>query len=167
MNQSITKLSLLAGVAVCGMTLITGCRSSGKIPVDEKKAAEHIISEAQAKAYMSSFATGTVELQRQIRDSSFLNARFNLPIAEAFNRDAIGVLLNAPGAAGIRIYNGRDSLGQVRFVLVPIGKDGRDIFTHLVGNAGVPSGGVSAAPPTGDGQAVEDGQRCPTLCSTP
>jgi hypothetical protein len=167
MNQSIAKLSLLAGITVCGMALLAGCHS-GKIPVDEKKAQEHVITEAKAKEYIRSFADGTVELQRQIRDSQFLNSQFNLPIAEAFNRDAIGALLNAEGAAGIRIYLGRDSSGQVRLVLIPVTKDGRDIYTRLVGGVDANANGVSAAPQTQSiGQAMEDGQRCPTLCNPP
>jgi hypothetical protein len=163
MNQSIAKLSLLAGVAVCGLTLLSGCHS-GKIPIDEKKAMEHVIPEARAKEFIRSFADASLELQRQIKDSQFLGTRFNMPVAEAFNRDAFGALLNAEGAAGIRIYLGRDSVGRVRLVLVPITKDGRDIYTRLIGSANAPANGVAAAPPSIGGQAMETGQRCPTLC---
>lgn len=167
MNQSITKLSLLAGITVCGMALLAGCHS-GKIPIDEKKAQVHIIPESQAKEYIRSYSVAFQDLQRQVKDSTFLDTKFNLPIAEAFNRDAIGALLNADGAAGIRIYLGRDSIGRIRLVLVPITKEGRDIYTRLIGNVDASANGVSAAPmPSTVGQAVEDGQRCPTLCDPP
>ena len=149
------------------MALLAGCHS-GKIPIDEKKALVHIIPESQAREYLRSYSVAFQDLQRQVKDSTFLDTKFNLPIAEAFNRDAIGALLNADGAAGIRIYLGRDSIGRIRLVLVPITKEGRDIYTRLVGNVDVPANGVSAAPmPSSAGQAVEDGQRCPTLCDPP
>lgn len=163
MKQSIAKLSLLAGAAVCGVILFSSCHQ-GKIPIDEKRAALHIITETRAKDYQKSYSTATEELQRQVKDSAFLDQRFKLPIAEAFNRDAIGALLNAQGADGIRIYLGRDSIGRIRLVLVPITKEGKDIYTRLIGTADVPANGVSAAPTPQPGQAVEIGQICPTLC---
>jgi hypothetical protein len=167
MNQSIAKLSLFAGLTVCGMALLAGCHS-GKIPVDDKKAQVHIIPESQAREYLRSYSVAFQDLRKQVKDTLLLDTKFNLPIAEAFNRDAIGALLNADGAAGIRIYLGRDSIGQIRLVLLPITKEGRDIYTRLVGNGDIPAGGVSAAPmPASVGQAVEDGQRCPTLCDSP
>jgi hypothetical protein len=170
MKLSNVKFSALAGVAACGMFLLSGCRPSGdgKIPVDEKNAAVHIISSAQGEAYIRSFKVARTELSR-VADS-FASKQFILPTAEAFNRDAIAALLNADGAVGIRIYLGRDDSGQVRLVLAPMDKNGQDIITKLVSVETPPP------PPPGPnaphvelltkGQFVDIGQRCPTMCDS-
>jgi hypothetical protein len=90
-----------------------------------------------------------------------------MPNAEQFNRDAIAALLNAPGAKGIRIYLGRDGKGLIRMVLVPTDAKNNDIITTLLTSDQVMIPGISGAyalpPQTGD--AIESGQRCPTLCA--
>ncbi|TDX00021.1 hypothetical protein [Dinghuibacter silviterrae] len=156
---------LLAGAVLAGM--LTGCRpGDGKIPVNEEKAAEHIISTTKAEAYIKSFAVAKQELLRVAANDSFLNKEFQLPIGESFNRDAIAALLNADGATGIRIYLGRDDSGQVRLVLFPVNKDGRDIHTVLVKLPATNTGQTAprSASSTDDTQGVDIGQRCPTQC---
>lgn len=159
------RFSILAGIAVSGMLLLSSCH--GKIPLDEQKASLHIIPGPQGKEYIHSFQEASIELSRQIKDSSFLDKQFQLPIAEAFNRDAIAALLNATGAQGIRIYLGRDKVGQIRLVLVPITKEGNDIYTKLINKRDAPASGATAGAATPESQVVEVGQRCPTLCDTP
>jgi len=94
----------------------------------------------------------------------------NLGEAEAFNRDAVAVLLNqkdAQGnpAAGVRVYYGVDRQGQVRLVLVPYDSKGNDIIGQLIGNKSVSIPGISSAQAfDSPGQTVENGQRCPVVC---
>lgn len=175
MKLSNVKHSIIVGAALCGTIYLSGCNPAtgdGKIPVDEQKAAEHIITGAQGVAYIQSFKTAKAELAHAPMTDSFLNKEFQLPVAESFNRDAIAALLNADGAVGIRIYLGRDDSGQVRMVLLPVDKFGNDVHAKLV-TVPIPPrpGGAkehveeSQNPPSGY-QVVDIGQRCPTECDS-
>ena len=158
------KTSPLALVLLlaAGLTLV-GCSDGGKIPVDRTQAQVHIISEAQARSYVNSFKQARVELGRRVTDSTYLRDTFNLPDAETFNRHAIALLLNQDGAEGVRIYLGRDNKGQIRLVLLPVDKDGKNIVRRFFATtAYIP--GVSSAYADEDGEAIENGQRCPTMC---
>ena len=88
----------LAGIAVCGILWLSGCRpktnDDGKIPFNPQQAREHIISGTQAKEYMHSFRMADTTLAHLLKDTTFLDKQFQLPIAEAFNR---GLL--TPGTA--------------------------------------------------------------------
>lgn len=165
MKLSNLKGSLAMGAALCGALFISGCRPGGKIPVDEQKAAEHIISGAQVVSDIRSFKAAKAELGRINGADSFLNKEFQLPYAESFNRDAIAALLNADGAVGIRIYLGRDDSDRVRLVLLPVDKFGNDIHAKLVS---VPVGGQTKVEElsTQPFQGVDIGQRCPTDCDS-
>jgi hypothetical protein len=147
----LTMLSLVAGLA------FAGC-NDGKIPVDTEQARRHIIEVKQGKAYTTSFRQGRQELARRLGDSAFLRDTFNLPIA---------LLLNQEGAEGVRIYFGRDEKGLVRLVLVPVDSKGQNIIRRFLGSTTAYIPGVksaNAAPPEDDGDAIENGQRCPTMC---
>jgi hypothetical protein len=161
-----TVYLLLAGTALAGM--LTGCRpGDGKIPVNEEKAAQHIISTATAETYIKSFSVAKKELMRVAATDSFMTRDFQLPIGESFNRDAIAALLNADGAVGIRIYLGRDDSGLVRLVLMPVNKDGEDIHTQLVKLPAPTTGGQTTTRSYSvESQAVDIGQRCPTQCDS-
>lgn len=171
MKISVVQFPALAGIAVCGLLLLYGCReSSGKIPVNEQRAREHIISSTQGHMYIQSFRQANTELSRLLKDSAFLAKQFQLPVAESFNRDAIAALLNADSADGVRIYLGRDAAGAIRLVLVPIDKNGQDILTKLVpDSAGAPAKDTTGPQPRiriEASQMVEIGQRCPTMCDS-
>lgn len=141
---------------------------SGTIPVNEDSVKKHILPIADAIEYTTHF--------RSVRDSFYhqlpaLGNILNLGQAEAFNRDAIAILLNqkdAAGtdAAGVRIYYGLDKQGQAKMVLVPYDKNGNDIVNKMIGEKAVSVPGISSANAYGtDGQTIEAGQRCPTICS--
>jgi hypothetical protein len=136
----------------------------GEIPVNKDRAKVHIIPIKTADSYRETFGKTKSALYGQIKDSSFLDREFDMPVAEMFNRDAIALLLNQEGADGIRIYFGRDDKGQVRLVLLPVDKNGKDIRRKLLDGAITQK--AAAAPPDDDqdGEAVEVGQRCPTIC---
>lgn len=160
----LTMLFLVAGLALIGCT-------DGKIPVDNEQARQHVIPVKDARAYTRSFQQGRQELARRLGDSAFLRDTFNLPDAETFNRHAIALLLNQEGAEGVRIYMGRDAKGQVRLVLLPVDKNGNNIIGRLLGSSTAAIPGVKSANAqdggvngTGDGEAIENGQRCPTMC---
>jgi hypothetical protein len=166
MKHRVVPFPALAGIAVFGMFWIASCRESGKVTVDPEKARVHIISSTQGEAYIKSFKEADAELSRLLKDSSFLARQFQLPVAEAFNRDAIGALLNAEGAQGIRVYLGRDASGQIRLVLTPIDKNGQDILTKLIPDVTEDQSGPQPRARIAASQMVETGQRCPTQCDT-
>jgi hypothetical protein len=151
------------------ITLLTQCKPQGdfKIPLDPVKANRHVIPIEDADRLLAGFQQARKELKRQI-PGQYLDSAFNLPDAEMFNRDAIAALLNAKGATNLRIYLGRDEKGQVRFVLLPADDKGNDVRTVLVPGeraASIP-GMSSAYAAAGKAQALESGQRCPSLCTT-
>jgi len=146
-----------------------GCNDNnggGKIPFDERRAAQSVIPIDTAKSYQANFLSTRETLRKLIGDTNFLDKNFNLPNAETFTRDAIILLLNQAGADGIRVYYGKDNSGVVRMVLLPVDKNRRDIQnvlverrqTNAISIPGIPS--AQAAPPS-EAQAVENGQTCP------
>jgi hypothetical protein len=151
---------------------VTGCKqpgAAGNIPVNEDSVRGHILPIDQAQAYTKYF--------RDTRDTFYnqmpaMRSALNFGQAEAFNKDAIAVLLNqkdASGnmAAGIRIYYGLDKSGQVRMVLVPYDSKGNDIINQLIGEKAVHVPGISSAyADNSGGQTIENGQRCPVVCSS-
>jgi hypothetical protein len=160
------KTSLLHFIILsAGLIALTSCAGGGGgIPVDEKLARVHVIPIKEAKAYTNSFETGRADLAKKIGDTAYLVDTFNLPNAEMFNRHAIALLLNQEGAEGIRIYFGRDAKGQVRLVLLPVDKEGKNIIRKLIPNNTVSIPGISPAYAQEEGEAIENGQRCPTMC---
>ena len=93
--------------------------------------------------------------------------------AEAWPTDVFVQLLKQHNekqghAKGIRIYFGRGPGGEIKLVMVPYDKDGNDMIDHLVDMSGKPAPGTTPIKTrqltVDNGQAVEEGQRCPTLC---
>lgn len=147
-------LFLVAGLA------FAGCNqgSPGGIPIDREQAKTHIISEKQARDLIGRFK------QTRLRnsDTAFMAG---MPDAESFNRHAIALLLNQEGAEGIRIYVGHDEKGQTRLVLLPVDKNGKNIVRNLLGGTQAYIPGVKSAKAFDeDGPALENGQRCPSIC---
>ena len=157
------------------MTLVTftACHQPSPtvagIPVNEDSVRRHIMPIETAIEYTKRF--------RSTRDTFYnrvpsLQKAMDLGQAEAFNRDAIAILLNqmdqsGHSAAGLRIYYGLDKDGLTRMILVPYDEKGNDIINTLITEKTVSIPGVSAAYATGGpGQTIEQGQRCPTVCSS-
>lgn len=157
------RLSLTSSVLLGFLCLFVIACNDNKFPIDEQRARQHIISLKQADDFRNSFKEGRKEIGARLGDS-FLVKQFDLPDAEMFNRDAIALLLAQDGADGVRIYMGRDDSGRVRLVLLPVDKNGKDIRKMLLSDKSVSIPGISSAYAQGDGQAVEAGQRCPTMC---
>jgi len=120
-----------------------------EIPYNRDSAMAHYISLKDAAQLSANFRSGKAALAKQLKDPGYLQRSFNLPLAGKLNRDAIAVLLNRKGNAGIRIYLAKNKEGLVTFVLVGVDSKGNDI----TGN-GAP------------GEYLVDAiLRCPTLCS--
>ena len=73
-----------------------------------------------------------------------------LPICETFDRAAFEALLNEQDCRYIRIYLGMGSDLKIRVIAVGADSEERDILPASAGD--------------GDGNIVEDGMRCPTIC---
>jgi hypothetical protein len=155
------KILLLPGIMLGIALLFSQCRHADEdpqIPYNEENAKVHIISINAASQFVENFTRGKIALDRQLKDTTYLDKNFNMPVAEAFNRDAIAALLNQKGAKGVRIYLGQDQKGLVRLVLVAVDDRGSDIVGsngRIMKFAGNSQGAI----------ALESGQRCPTLCS--
>ncbi len=163
-QQNPSTRQFLLVIACLLVLAVVGCnnKEAGKIPIDEKRAAEQVIPVEQGIAYQNRFTAARTELAGLLKDSTFLARKFNLANAESFNRDAIGLLLNQNGADGIKIYFGSDEKGQVKLVLVPVDKNGKDIITGLLGNnTALTIPGISSAYAQQGGKVVENGQVCP------
>lgn len=159
----VTALMILNG---CGQPPRQGLNVD--IPYNEDSLRKHIISIDEARAYTLNYRNTTDSFDKQY---PVLKTGYDMGRAEAFNRDAIAVLLNQKDslgnpAAGIRVYYGLNKGGEVRMVLVPYDSQGNDIIHQLTKNAAVSIPGIPAAKAYWDnGQAVENGQRCPVVCS--
>lgn len=161
--------TLLVAATCTGILFLSACKDAEEdIPYNKEKARQHIISLKTADAYTAGFREAKDTLRNLTSNAVFLDKQFDLPVAEMFNRDAIALLLNQKGADGIRIYFGRDENGLVRLVLLPVDKNGKDIRTVLLDDRSVTEKAGTQLDDFGDGrggQAIEVGQRCPTICN--
>jgi len=165
------SLSWLLTLLLCPFFIaIMGCNQqpvAGNIPYNEDSVRGHILPIAEAVQFTRQFRTTRDSVYKQLPG---LENAMNFGQGEAFNKDALAVLLNqkdASGAqaAGVRIYYGIDKSGLVRMVLVPYDSKGNDIINQLIGNKAVSIPGISSANAYWDnGQTIENGQRCPPLC---
>ena len=80
-----------------------------------------------------------------------------LPVCETFDRSSFDVLLAEKDASFIRIYLGMDKDLKIKIIAVAANSNNVDIL---------PSAGVMALDGD-DGNIVEDGIRCPTICPPP
>jgi hypothetical protein len=161
-TRTLIAVALLTS-SIIALYSCNGGAKEGAIPVNKDRAKVHVIPIKMADSYRETFGRTKTALYGQIKDSSFLDREFDMPVAEMFNRDAIALLLNQEGADGIRIYFGRDDKGQVRLVLLPVDKNGKDIRKKLI-DGGLTQKAAAAPPDDQDAEAVEVGQRCPTIC---
>lgn len=158
---------LMGGIAGCDQQPTRG--TVGSIPYNEDSVKGHILNYDEAVKYTAKYRNynDTSNKQPQIR-----KAELDFGRAEAFNRDAIAVLLNQKDssgneAAGIRIYYGVNEGGQVRMILVPYDKNGNDIIHQLITQKAAKIPGIPEAKAFWDsGQTIENGQRCPAICGT-
>jgi hypothetical protein len=127
----------------------------------------HVISIGEADRLTANFRAGLDSMERKVphfRDS------MDFGHAESFPADVFRALLGQRGdsgavAVGIRIYYGRDASGKIRQILVPYDSLGNDIVGHYVDLNNQPKQGAHVeALKVSDGQALQNGVRCPTIC---
>jgi len=157
------KTLLLTGILTGITLLLSQCKpgdgNDQQIAYNRDNAKVHFISMKTASELSSNFRHGVVNLSRQLKDSTYLNTNFSMPLSEEFNRDAICALLNQKGAKGIRICLGQDNKGVIRMVLVAVNEKGNDITGKSKKIMK-----TTAFEEDPDSLALESGQRCPTLC---
>jgi len=98
-----------------------------------------------------------------------------VPNSESFTKDALLLLLSQKGADGIRFYYGKDKKGVVRLVMLPVTKEGKDIYTKLIASSTTKLNTDSSAPKFNtrdaaaetNAEAVETGQTCPPCLIDP
>jgi hypothetical protein len=164
-----TLLILIVIVSACHLF---ACRPAGEggglgDSINPDTIKRHILPIAIADQYTASFRASIDSFSKScphFKDS------MQFGHAESFPKDVFLELLRqksdsgAP-AVGIRIYYGRDNLGKIRQILVPIDSNGNDIINHIIDANGKPSSGVHAETLTvTGGQTLQDGTRCPTAC---
>lgn len=174
MNQHLftrNYFTIIAAVAIAAMSFTScsdggdGGTTGGTTPVKcidnkpaptpfatELNAINHTITLEQAQSMINNFGV--------VRESMLATAftgRNVLPVSETFNLKAIDALLCQPNAVGFRVYMAMDGQQQVRFVLVGVDGDGKDIIQRSNETPGFTiesATGVST-------QVYEAGQRWP------
>jgi hypothetical protein len=134
-------------------------------PINPDTVKNHVISISEARQLTASFRAMTDTLNRTVphfKDS------MDFGHAESFPTDVFRELLQKTDSSatvyGIRIYYGRDPNGKIRQILVPYDSLGKDIIRHYADfNQPGPGAHVEALS-TGDGQALQNGARCPPAC---
>jgi hypothetical protein len=157
-------------IATLTVLLFDRCDNQKRLPVEQGQVEPHIISIRKAQTFTASFRSGQAELQKMLRDTSYLSKNFQMPIAVQFNKEVLSLLLRQKDsggslAQGIRMYFARNELNQVTLVLVPYDGKNNDIVNRLIDKdvAFIP-GITSAYAQTTTGQAVDNALRCPTFC---
>ena len=166
LSFAIIVLSLISGLSGCGPG---EGQEKGKA-YNEDSVRNHIISVGLARQYTRNFRLSIYSFNRictGFKDS------MKFGHAEEFPSDVFLALLaehnDKQGTAkGIRVYFGRSPDGEIRLVLVPVDSLGNDMIGHIVDLKSKPAAGTvhTEALTIDDGQAVEQGQRCPTLCDS-
>ena len=163
----LTFLIIFAGV--------TGCNQPSKdtvtLPAPQDTVVDdHVIPIEVARAL-------TADFRASIANFDTLCPKFadsmHFGHAEAWPTDVFVKLLTQHNekqghARGIRVYFGRGPGGEIKLVMVPYDKNGNDMVDHIVDISGNPAPGTTPIKTkeltTSNGQAVEQGQRCPTAC---
>jgi hypothetical protein len=157
-------------VALFTVLFFDACDNQKRLPFEQSAVEPHIISINKAASYTSSFRNGQAELQKLLRDTSYLNRNFQMPVAVQFNKEVLALLLrqkDATGkvAQGVRMYFARNEQNQVTLVLVPYDAKGNDVINRLIDKDVASIPGISAAyAQTLAGQAADNALRCPTFC---
>lgn len=173
LNRPVPLLSFLfmvivfIGLSGCGQR---GERNMVNLPAaNDTTVAQHTISIDLARQLTASFRASIANFNKScpgFQDS------MQFGHAEAFPTDVFVKLLlqhsdKQGWARGVRIYFGRGPAGEIKLILVPYDKNGNDMIDHLVDFKGNPAPGtvpIKKEALAADGQAVEEGQRCPTVC---
>ena len=160
-------LLLICGLAGCGPG---ESQDKGKA-YNEDTVRNHIIPAGLAREYTRNFRASIDSFNKNC--TNFKDS-MQFGHAEEFPADVFYAMLathsdKQGNAKGIRIYYGRGPNGEIKMILVPVDSLGNDIIGRIVDLNGKPTPGtahVESLTTDGDGQTVEQGQRCPPLCTT-
>jgi hypothetical protein len=135
-------------------------------PINADTVKNHLISIGEAVQLTANFRT---ELDVMNKKVPHFSDSMDFGHAEAFPADVFRELLKQSDsvgrAVGIRIYYGLDAAGKVRQIMVPYDSLGNDIVNHIADINNGPKPGVrTEALKVSDGQAAQNGTRCPTAC---
>jgi hypothetical protein len=181
MNTNLRSGSLLytsfLTVAFSSVLALAGCHEgpgNGFPPINLDSVRPHVLGIRKAIKMTGDFRSTRDDFQ--VKCPGF-KEQMGFGNAEAFNSDAIRILLQQKDstgalAVGIRIYYGLDkATGKTNMILVPIDKNGNDIINVLlIGDKDKQVPGVSPAKTQSlslddsGGQTIETGQICPTVC---
>jgi hypothetical protein len=160
-------LFMLIGISVC---YLTSCHQDGKPgeepPINADTVKNHLITIGEAVKMTANFRAWLDTAEKKyphFKDS------LDFGHAESFPTDIFRELLRQKDsvslAVGIRIYYGRDANGKIRQIMVPYDSLGNDIINHIADISNSPDQGPHVeALKVSDGQAAQNGQRCPTDC---
>lgn len=116
------------------------------------KAINHEITVDQAVSMVNNF--GAVRETMLLPEYAGHNV---LPVSETFNLQAIDAIICQPSAVGFRVYMAMDGQRQVRFVLVGVDGDGKDIVQRTNETPGFRSESATGV----STKVYETGQRWP------
>ena len=139
----------------------------GEPQINSDTVKNHVISIGVADQLTANFRAELDSMERRV---PHFHDSMDFGHAESFPADVFRALLEKRGdsgavAVGIRIYYGRDASGKIRQVLVPYDANGNDIVGHYVDLNNQPKQGVHVeALEVSNGQALQNGARCPTDC---
>lgn len=148
----------------------------GEIPLEPDSARVHIIPFDSAISMNKSFIAARRQLSDAVRKGGdSLENILDIPYDESFNRDIFALLLNQKGAAGIRIYLGKEEgSNKGKLILVPIDANGRNIIGKFLykdkpvlddeGKAVSIPGVSSARAAISKADAAEKGNHCSPPC---
>ena len=157
----------IAGLSGCNPNPNDG--NDRKPPFNSDTVRTHIISVTESRELTRNF-------RRSVDSFNHSCAGFKDSLkfghAEEFPADVFLALLAEQNdkqgtAKGVRIYYGRGADGEIKLVLVPVDSLGNDMTGTILNLKGKPAAGAedkAVQQSASGGQAVEQGQRCPTAC---
>jgi hypothetical protein len=156
---------LLAGISVSLSSCNNGGEQTVGSSINNDTIKHHVISIGEAVELTTSFRAAIEDMDKKVphfKDS------MDFGHAEMFPTDVFRELIKQRDslgtAVGIRIYYGRDANGKIRQILVPVDSAGNDIINHMVDFDDKQRQEHVEALKVSNGQALQNGQRCPTAC---
>ncbi len=154
---------ILAGLTGCGNN---GHEGDGPISINADTVKNHVISIDQARLLTRTFRASIDSFNHNcagFKDSLKFGHAEEFP-ADVFNALLLEHTDKQGTAKGIRIYFGRGVDGEIKLVMVPVDSLGNDMIGTIVDLKPKPGTAHVEALSVSDGQAAEQGQRCPTAC---
>lgn len=147
----------------------------GEIRLEPDSARRHILPIDSAIQMNKSYLAARARLAEAVRKGGdSLENILDIPYDESFNRDIFALLLNQKGAAGIRIYLGKEEgTNKGKLIMIPIDKNGRNLIGKFLykgkpvlddDNAINVPGVSSAKAVVKKGDAAEKGGHCSPPC---